>query len=69
VQTTGVFMRLELVRGELARDAYLTAMRGLISFIRSEERLSVVAAGLNEKRLLLEEAAVESSPEKPAEQR
>src|SRR5688572_21049247 len=58
VQTTGVFMRLQLVRGELARDAYLTAMRGLVTFIRSEERLAVVAAGLNEKRLLLEESTL-----------
>ena len=50
-------MRLQLVRGELKREAYLTAMRGLIAFIRSEERLAVVAAALNEKRLLLEEGA------------
>jgi predicted PolB exonuclease-like 3'-5' exonuclease len=56
VQTAGVFLRLQLVRGVLEREAYLTAMRGLITFIRSEERLSVVAAGINEKRLLLEES-------------
>jgi 3'-5' exonuclease len=56
VQTAGVFLRLQLVRGVLEREAYLTAMRGLITFIRSEERLAVVAAGINEKRLLLEES-------------
>ena len=56
VQTAGVFMRLQLVRGELPQDSYLAAMRGLITFIRGEERLGVVAAGLNEKRLMLEEA-------------
>jgi predicted PolB exonuclease-like 3'-5' exonuclease len=55
VQTTAVFMRLQLVRGELAPEAYVTAMRGLITFIKSEEKLAVVAAALNEKRLLLEE--------------
>ena len=57
VQTTAVFMRLQLVRGELAPEAYVTAMRGLITFIKSEEKLAVVAAALNEKRLLLEEGA------------
>ena len=60
VQTAGVFLRLQLVRGGLERDAYLTAMRGLITFIRAEERLSAVAAGLNEKRLLLEESATDA---------
>jgi hypothetical protein len=48
-------MRLQLVRGELKPEAYLKAMRGLIAFIRGEEKLAVVAAGLNEKRLVLEE--------------
>jgi len=57
VQTTGVFMRLQLVRGELKPEAYVKAMQGLIAFIRNEEKLAVVAAGLNEKRLLLEESA------------
>ncbi|HVR20908.1 MAG TPA: ribonuclease H-like domain-containing protein [Polyangiaceae bacterium] len=56
VQTTAVFMRLQLVRGELPPEAYVTAMRGLIAFIKSEEKLAVVAAALNEKRLLLEES-------------
>ena len=55
VQTTAVFMRLQLVRGELKPEVYVTAMRGLIAFINSEEKLAVVAAALNEKRLLLEE--------------
>ncbi len=62
VQTAGVFLRLQLVRGELQRDQYLAAMRGLIAFIRSEERLGVVAAGLDEKRLLLEESEPETPP-------
>jgi predicted PolB exonuclease-like 3'-5' exonuclease len=53
-QTAGVFLRVQLVRGELEREAYLSAMRGLIALIRSDERLAPVAAALNEPRLLLE---------------
>ena len=60
VQTTAVFMRLQLVRGELAPEAYLQAMRGLIAFIKSEEKLTAVAQGMNEKRLLLEESVQQS---------
>jgi len=54
-QTAGVFLRVQLVRGELERPAYLEAMRKLIQLIRSDERLAPVAHALNEKRLLLEE--------------
>jgi 3'-5' exonuclease len=53
-QTAGVFLRVQLVRGELEREAYLSAMRGLIAFIKADERLAPVAAALNEPRLLLE---------------
>jgi len=54
VQTAGVFLRVQLLRGELERDAYLTAMRGLLELVRSDERLAPVAAAVNEARLLLE---------------
>jgi hypothetical protein len=57
VQTAGVFLRVQLVRGELANDAYLQAMTRLIELIRGDERLAPVAVGLNEDRLLLREAA------------
>jgi predicted PolB exonuclease-like 3'-5' exonuclease len=53
-QTAGVFLRVQYVRGELEREAYLTAMRGLLALIRSDDRLAPVAAALNEPRLLLE---------------
>jgi predicted PolB exonuclease-like 3'-5' exonuclease len=53
-QTAGVFLRVQLVRGELEREAYLSAMRGLIALIRSDERLAPVAAALNEPRLMLD---------------
>jgi len=55
VQTAGVFLRVQLVRGELERPAYLEAMRQLLLLIRSDERLAPVARAMNERRLLLEE--------------
>jgi predicted PolB exonuclease-like 3'-5' exonuclease len=54
VQTAGVFLRVQLIRGELEREPYLAAMRGLLALIRGDERLAPVAAALNEPRLLLE---------------
>jgi len=54
-QTAGVFLRVQLLRGELEREAYLVAMRRLIELISGDARLSPVAAALNAKRLLLEE--------------
>jgi predicted PolB exonuclease-like 3'-5' exonuclease len=53
-QTAGVFLRVQLVRGEIERDRYLLAMQGLIALIKGDERLAPVAAALNEPRLLLE---------------
>ena len=53
-QTAGVFLRVQLLRGVLSRDAYLAAMRGLIEIIDHDERLADVARGLNRTRLLLE---------------
>lgn len=52
-QTAGVFLRVQLVRGELEREKYLTAMENLISWIKNDARLEPVANGLNEARLLL----------------
>jgi len=54
-QTAAVFLRVQLLRGELEREAYLAAMRGLIAAIRNDERLAPVAAAMNEARLLLSE--------------
>ncbi len=54
-QTAGVFLRLQLVRGELDRDRYLAAMNSLLRAIRENPKLAPVAAGLNEERLLLRE--------------
>lgn len=62
VQTAGVFLRLQLVRGELDRERYLVAMNSLIRSVRENPRLAPVAAGLNEERLLLREYGAPPPP-------
>ena len=52
-QTAGVFLRVQLVRGEIDREQYLVAMRALIALIKSDPRLQPVAEALDERRLLL----------------
>ncbi len=54
-QTAGVFLRVQLLRGELDRDAYVEAMGALIELIRGDARVAPVAAGLNVERLMLKE--------------
>jgi len=54
VQTAAVLLRLELVRGEVDRDGYVAAMRGLLEAIHADERLRPVRDGLDQGRLLLE---------------
>jgi predicted PolB exonuclease-like 3'-5' exonuclease len=51
-QTAGVFLRVQVLRGELDADPYRVAMAGLIEQIKKDERLAPVAQGLNEERLL-----------------
>jgi hypothetical protein len=51
-QTAGVFLRVQLLRGELSGEAYLTAMRGLIEAVKDDARLAPVASAMNEERLL-----------------
>ncbi len=53
VQTTGVFFRVQLLRGELPRDEYLRCMQALIEMIRTDSRLRPVADAMNEDRLML----------------
>jgi hypothetical protein len=62
-QTAGVFLRLQLVRGEIDRERYVAAMTSLIQAIRQNPKLAPVASALNEERLLLREAG---SPPAPA---
>ena len=62
VQTAGVFLRVEFLRGELDRARYLEAMRGLLELAQKDERVRPVAEAWNEERLLLGEKLVVSSP-------
>jgi predicted PolB exonuclease-like 3'-5' exonuclease len=55
LQTAGVFLRVQLLRGELSRAQYLDAMTGLLESARADERLTPVSVAWNEPRLLLEE--------------
>lgn len=62
VQTTAIFLRLELVRGELLLEAYRHAMGGLLELVRGDERLRPVSEALDEERLMLREPGLASSP-------
>ncbi len=53
-QTTGLFLRVQLLRGELDRDRYRAAMAGLLEQLEGDERLAPVTKGLDRSRLLLE---------------
>ena len=55
VQTTGLFLRVQLLRGQLDRDGYRAAMTGLLAQIEEDERLHPVTEGADRARLLLEE--------------
>jgi predicted PolB exonuclease-like 3'-5' exonuclease len=53
IQTSGVFLRVQLLRGELTESQYLTAMRALIQLSQEDERVHAVAERLDIGRLLL----------------
>lgn len=61
VQTAAIFLRVELLRGELDKEHYLGAMGDLISQVRNDARVSAVAAGINEARLLLRDGGPSES--------
>jgi hypothetical protein len=61
-QTAGVFLRLQLVRGEIDRERYLAGMASLITTIRENPKLAPVAAAMNEDRLMLREAGSPPAP-------
>lgn len=64
-QTAAVFLRVQLLRGELDRERYVGAMRSLIELIRNDPRLAPVATALNERRLLLEDELAPNAPPSP----
>lgn len=53
VQTAAVFLRTQLVRGELTQDDYRTAMAGLLRASISDTRVAPVCKAWNEQELLL----------------
>ncbi|MEM8606250.1 MAG: 3'-5' exonuclease [Myxococcota bacterium] len=55
VQTSFVFLRAELLRGQLERDAYKEAARGLWDALGRDDRVSEVLAAADESRVLLQE--------------
>lgn len=55
VQTAGVLLRVQLIRGELPREEYLAAMRGLMRAAIGDSRVAPVASAWNAERLLLGE--------------
>jgi 3'-5' exonuclease len=61
-QTAAIFLRVQLVRGELDREKYLSAMQTLIEYIKKDARVEPVASALNEDRLLLREAIDRPTP-------
>jgi len=55
VQTAGIFLRVQLLRGEFDLDSYRQAMGGLIETIRMDARVAPVSKSLNEARLLIDD--------------
>jgi predicted PolB exonuclease-like 3'-5' exonuclease len=55
VQTAGIFLRVQLVRGEMDLASYRQAMGGLIETIRTDPRVAPVSKTLNEARLLIDD--------------
>lgn len=53
VQTAAIFLRLQLLRGELDRDGYLTAMSGLLETVEADARVEPITHGWDKARLLL----------------
>lgn len=54
-QTAGVFLRVQLLRGELTLEQYRVAMRSLLDLVQRDPRLAPVAEALDERRLMARE--------------
>lgn len=52
-QTTGLFLRVQLVRGAIGPSAYREAMESLVELMASDTRLAPVHAGIQKDKLLL----------------
>lgn len=53
VQTAGLFLRVQLLRGVIDRDAYREAMEALIGLMEGDERVRPVIEGADRDALLL----------------
>jgi hypothetical protein len=53
VQTAGIFLRLQLVRGILSRDDYRRAATALLALIDQNDRLAALRPGLDRARILV----------------
>jgi predicted PolB exonuclease-like 3'-5' exonuclease len=60
VQTAGLFLRTQLLRGELDVEAYRNAMNQLLTLIDGDPRVRPVAQAVDRSRLLLDEAETAS---------
>lgn len=65
IQTSGVFLRVQLLRGEISSAEYLKAMRALICLSQEDKRVSAVAEKMDIERLLLGHA-LEAATESPS---
>ena len=61
LQTSAVYLRLQLLRGELDLKAYRAAMEKLITFVKDDERVADVVAAWDIDRLMLSERDEPSS--------
>jgi 3'-5' exonuclease len=55
VQTTAVFLRVQLLRGELDHERYVRAMGELIRLVETDPRVAPVAALMDRARLLCQD--------------
>jgi hypothetical protein len=60
VQTTALFLRVQLLRGELTPEQYVEAVHALLRGIDQEPRLAPLRLLIDRDRLLLQEAPVET---------
>jgi hypothetical protein len=60
IQTSGVFLRVQLLRGEINETDYIHAMRGLIQLTREDGRVGAVAEKMDVNRLLLGQPETEA---------
>jgi hypothetical protein len=52
-QTAGLFLRVQLLRGELDRARYQEAARALLTFLDLDERVKPVTSNLDRARFTL----------------